>query len=247
MAAYPDQIVRTSKLPYYHQLYEILRARIARGEWQPGEMIPPESELIETYHVSRITARQALDALVNDGLIYRERGRGTFVSKPTFEKGMMRIRSFTDDMRSRGLRPRTRVLDKQLVTAIGEVAERLGVPEGEELVRFLRLRMAEDEPLATEESFLIHRNCPGILEHDFAVESLREVLVRDYGIRWSRATQVIRAILASPHDAAALGVKPKSALLYVERVSYDEHNTPGEFLRILYRGDRYVLYNELSG
>jgi GntR family transcriptional regulator len=247
MAIYVDQIVRTSKMPFYHQLYEILRAKIVRGDWQPGQMIPAESEIVRIYKVSRITARQALDGLVQDGLIYRERGRGTFVAQPTFEKAMMRIRSFTDDMQQRGLKARTKVLCKELIPAPAEIASQLGIPEQEELVRFQRLRMAGDDPLSIEESFLIHRTCPGILSHDFAQESLREVLTREYGIRWSRATQHIRSILAPPPTAALLGIKPKSALLYVERVSYDEQNTPGEFLRIMYRGDRYVLYNELSG
>jgi GntR family transcriptional regulator len=247
MTVYMDQIVRTSKLPFYHQLYEILRGRIVRGDWLPGQMIPAESEIVQLYKVSRITARQALDELVQDGLIYRERGRGTFVAQPTFEKTMMHIFSFTDDMAQRGLKPKTKVLSKELVPAPEEIAERIGVLPMEELVRFERLRMAGDEPLSIEESFLIHRRCPGILNHDFAQESLREVLNRDYGIRWSRAAQHIRSILAPPHTADLLGVKAKSALLLVERVSYDEQNDPGEFLRIMYRGDRYVLYNELSG
>jgi GntR family transcriptional regulator len=247
MAMYTDQIVRTSKMPIYHQLYEILRGRIVRGDWQPGQMIPAESEIVDSYKVSRITARQALDQLVQDGLIYRERGRGTFVAQPTFEKAMMRIHSFTDDMEQRGLKPRTKVLNKEIVAAPPEIAERLDFSALEELVRIERLRMAGDDPLSIEESFLIHRTCPGILSHDFAQESLRDVLAREYGIRWSRATQHIRAIQAPAHTADLLGVRPKSPLLYVERVSYDEQNTPGEFLRIMYRGDRYVLYNELSG
>ena len=247
MAMYTDHIVRTSKLPIYHQLYEILRGRIVRGDWQPGQMIPAESEIVQLYKVSRITARQALDELVQDGLIVRERGRGSFVAQPTLDKTMMRIKSFTDDMAQRGLKAKTKVLKKEIVPAPPEIAQRLDIPELEELVRFERLRMAGDEPLSIEESFLIHRACPGILSHDFAQESLREVLSRDYGIRWSRATQHIRAILAPPVTANLLGVKPKSALLYVERVSYDEQNVPREFLRIMYRGDRYVLYNELTG
>ncbi len=247
MAVPIDHIVRTSKLPFYHQLHEILRAKIVRGDWQPGSMIPTESEIVQQYKVSRITARAALDELVQEGLIYRERGRGTFVAQPTFEKTMMRIRSFTDDMQQRGLKPQTKVLNQELLPAPAEIAEKLGVPEKEELGRIERLRMAGDEPLAIEESFLIHRTCPGILSHDFAHESLREALAQEYGIRWSRATQHIRAILAPPQTAALLGVKPKSALLYVERVSYDEQNIPREFLRIMYRGDRYVLYNELTG
>jgi len=78
----PERIYRNSKLPLYQQLYEILRSKITRREWQPGDMIPPESEMVNQYQVSRITVRQVLDMLVQEGLIYRERGRGTFVALP---------------------------------------------------------------------------------------------------------------------------------------------------------------------
>jgi DNA-binding GntR family transcriptional regulator len=242
-----DRLDRVSKLPLYQQLYEILRVRIADLEWQPGQMIPSEPELMATYGVSRITLRQVLDMLVRDGLIVREQGRGSFVARPTLEKGMVRIFSFTEDMRQRGLAPRTIVLAAELIPATAEVAASLGVELGEEMVRLERLRLAEDEPLAIEESHLVHRFCPGLLQFDFAVESLREVMARAYGVRWSRAHQTIRAILASEAEAALLGVQPNAALLYIERVSYSQGSTPSEFLRVRYRGDRYTLYNELAG
>ncbi len=230
---YPEQLDRDSKLPLYQQLYEILRARIASGEWRPGAMIPSEPELTEAYGVSRITLRQ--------------QGRGSFVARPALEKGMVRIVSFTEDMRQRGLTPRTVVLAAGLLPAPLEIAERLRVPPGEELVRLERLRLAEEEPLSIEEAYLIHRLCPDLLQFDFARESLREVLARAYGIRFSRARQTIRAIHAPESVAAVLGVPPDAALLYIERVTYSLTNVPVEFLRISYRGDRYVLYNELTG
>ena len=105
-----DAINRQSKLPLYQQLYEVLRGNIMRGEWKPGDLIPAESELIEQYGVSRITVRQVLDMLVQEGLIYRQRGRGSFVAHPTVEQVLQRLVSFTDDMRQRGFAPNTRIL-----------------------------------------------------------------------------------------------------------------------------------------
>jgi GntR family transcriptional regulator len=238
---------RDSKLPLYQQLYEILRVRIASGEWRPGDLIPAEPELMAAYGVSRITLRQVLETLVRDGLIVREQGRGSFVARPALEKGMVRIFCFTEDMRRRGLTPRSIVLAAELVPAQSELAGKLGIPPGEELVRLERLRLAEDEPLAIEESHLVHRICPGLLRFDLAAESLREVLAREYGVRWSRARQTIRAIHASERTAALLGVPPNAALLYIERLSYTQGNSPVEFLRLQYRGDRYALYSELAG
>jgi GntR family transcriptional regulator len=240
-------LYRESKLPLYQQLYEILRARITAGEWRPGDMIPSEPELMAAYGVSRITLRQVLEMLVRDGSIVREQGRGSFVARPTLEKGMVRIFSFTEDMRQRGITPRTVVLAAEIVPASPEMADRMEIRPDEELVRLKRLRLAEDEPLAIEESHLVHRFCPGLLRYDFTVQSLREVMAREYGVRWSRARQTIRAIHAGEETAALLRVAPSAPLLFIERVSYAQNNAPVEFLRIQYRGDRYALYNELSG
>ena len=242
-----NRIVRDSKLPFYQQLYEMLRSKIMRGEWQPGEMMPSESEHIERYQVSRITARKAFEALVNDGLIYRERGRGTFVAHPTVEQGLVRIISFTEDMHQRGFKPGTRVLSSGLIPASQEVAEKLQVEPGEELAHIERLRLADNEPMSVEESHLVHHYCPGILQHDFAQNPLREALEDNYGVRLVHASQVIRAVSASRELSNKLSIQPNSALLYIERVSFSDKGVPVEFLRLYHRGDRYALYNELRG
>jgi GntR family transcriptional regulator len=241
------RINRSSKLPLYHQLYEIVRGDILDKKWQPGDMLPPESELIETYQVSRTTVRQVLDMLVNEGLIYRQRGRGTFVAHPTVEQAMVRIVSFEEDMRQRGMEPSTRVLSTELVPAPKETAELLQVEAGKELARLERLRLADEEPMLVEQANLVHDVCRGVLEGDYATASLRETLEREYGIRLSRASQVIRAVPATEHLAGALGVPLGSALLYVERVSFSQQDVPVELVRMYYRGDRYSLYTELQG
>lgn len=240
-----ETINRQSKIPYYQQLYAILRGKISRREWKPGDMIPPESELIEQYGVSRSTVRQVLDILVNEGLVYRERGRGSFVTHPTLEQTMTRIVSFTEDMHQRGFVPSTRVLSASLIPASVDIGEKLQVPEGEALARVERLRLADGEPMSIEESFLVHRYCPNVLQHDYATQPLRELLERDYGIRLVNARQVIRAIAAPRHLATFLEIKPNAPLLFIERVTYSQVNIPVEFLRIYYRADRYSLYNEL--
>jgi GntR family transcriptional regulator len=238
-------INRFSKIPYYQQLYEILRGKIARGEWKPGDLITPESELIDQFSVSRSTVRQVLDMLVNEGLIYRQRGRGSFVAHPTLEQSMLRIVSFTEDMRQRGFKPGTHILSASLVPASDDIAEKLNVEVGEPLACVERLRLADDEPMSIEESFLVHRFFPDVLQHDYASHSLREILERDYGIRLVRAKQVIQAIEAPRRLAELLEIKVRSALLAIERVSFSQDSIPVEFLRLYHRGDRYTLYNEL--
>lgn len=240
-------IDRSSKLPLYHQLYEILRSDIVAGAWRPGDVLPPESELVERYQVSRTTVRQVLDMLTNEGLIFRQQGRGTFVAHPTVEQTLVRIVNFTEDMRMRGSEPSSRVLFSGLVPAPPDIAEKLHIEPEQEIARLERLRLADGEPMGVEESHLVHRYCRGILQGDFETHSLREALAQDYGIRWTHASQSIRAILAPRDRADLLGIQPRSPLLFIERVSYSQDNVPIEFLRIYYRADRYVLYNELQG
>jgi len=247
MISFPlETINRQSKIPYYQQLYIILRGKISRDEWKPGDLIPTENELIDTYQVSRSTVRQVLDILVNEGLIYRERGRGSFIAHLTLEQSMTRIVSFTEDMHQRGFTPGTQVLSARLVPAGKDIAERLQAPIGEPLACVERLRLADGEPMSIEESYLVNRYCPDVLQHDHAHQPLREILERDYDLRLVNAKQVIRAIPAPTHLAQLLEIKPHAPVLYIERVSYSQVAIPVEFLRIYYRADRYSLFVELN-
>ncbi len=234
-------------LPYYQQLYTILRDEIVSGRWVPGDMIPSETELIEQFDVSRITVRQALELLVKEGLIYRRRGRGTFVAVPSIEQGLNRIVSFTEDMRRRGLHPRTEIISASMVLSSEEIAKKLQIDPGEELARYERLRLADGEPMSVEVSHLVLRYCPGILENDYSERPLREELERSYNIYLVRAHQTIRAIPANKKVAEWLAVSEDAPLFYIERVSYSQLDAPVEFLQLYHRGDRYTLYNEFRG
>jgi GntR family transcriptional regulator len=238
-------ISRANKLPLHHQLYDLLRAKIRDGEWKEGQLIPTEPEMINQYGVSRIVIRQVLNRLVSEGLIFRQQGRGSYVAERRLEEGLTRIVSFTEDMRQRGLTPQTRVLFKELVPAVDDIAEHLNILPGEELARLQRLRLANDEPLSIEDSYLAHRHFPGVLNEDYTLMPLRESLEKEYGVRITHAHQVIRAVQATPEQARLLTILPKSPLLMIERISFSPQEQPVEFLRIHYRGDRYSLFNEL--
>jgi GntR family transcriptional regulator len=242
-----NEIDRAARLPLYQQLYEILHKKILLQQWKPGDRLPTESELVAQYNVSRITVRTVLEMLVQEGLIYRQAGRGTFVAHATLEQSLAQIISFTEDMQCRGFTVSTRVLFSGLVPATAPIAKRLGIEPGEELAHLQRLRLADGEPMCIEHSYFVHEYCRGILEHDFAVRSLREVKIHKYGIRWTHARQTIQAINASRNLAQLLGVRRGGALLFFERVSFSQDNIPMEFLQAYYRADRYILHNELQG
>jgi len=240
-------IDRDGRLPLYRQVYEILHKKILLKDWKPGDRLPTESELMRDYGVSRITMRTVLDMLVQEGLIYRQAGRGTFVAHATLEQGLSQIISFTEDMQRRGFSVSTRVLFSGLVPATAYIAERLRLEAGEELAHLQRLRLADGEPMCIEHSYFVHRHCPGILEHDFSSRSLREVKIHQYGIRWTHAKQTIQAVNASEEVARLMGIPRGGAVLFFERVSFSQDSVPIEFLQAYYRADRYILYNELQG
>jgi GntR family transcriptional regulator len=148
-------------------------------------------------------------------------------------------------MRQRGFEPGTQVLSARLVPASKDIAERLQVATGETLACVERLRLADGEPMSIEESYLVNRYCPDVLQHDYACQPLREILARDYNIRLVNAKQIIRAIPAPTNLAEFLDVRSRSPLLYIERISFSQSGVPIEFLRIYYRADRYSLFVEL--
>jgi len=236
---------RTSKVPLYYQLYEILDEQIRQDIWLPEEMLPTENELVTQYDLSRATVRQALELLVNQGKIYRRRGQGTFVSRPTIEQNLNRIISFWEDMHQRGLRPGTKVLSSEIIQASDEFLEILEIEPNQELASLVRLRLADDEPLSVEHSLLVHSYCPGILQQDYANNSLRKMLADQYNIHITSAKQKIRAVPATEELADLLDVNLESPLLYIDRVSYTEDGTAIEYLRINLRGDRYTFHSEL--
>ena len=240
-----NNISRTSKVPLYYQLYEILHEGIQGGKWQPEELLPSESELVDQYDLSRATVRQAFDLLVNQGWVYRRRGQGTFVSRPAFEQNLNRIVSFWEDMHLRGLKPGTRVLSTDMIQATEDVAEKLQVEIKEELASLVRLRLADDEPLSIEHSLLVHRYCPGILDQDYANNSLRKMLADQFNIHINSANQIIRAIPATKNMAELLEIDPDSPLLHIDRVSFSDRGIPIEYLQIHLRGDRYAFHSEL--
>lgn len=238
-------ISRSSRVPFYYQLYQFLRDQIRGGVWKPDDMLPSEAELLDQYNLSRATVRQAMDLLVNDGLIYRRRGKGTFVAKPTVDQNLNRIVSFWEDMQQRGFEPGTKVLSSEVIQATEETAEILSIKPGDELASLERLRLADGEPMSIEHSLLVHQYCSGVMQEDYANNSLRQMLEDKFNLRLTYARQKVRAVPASESLAEDLKVDQNSPLLYIERVSYSDQDIPIEFLRIYHRGDRYTFFTEL--
>lgn len=234
-----------SPIPLYYQLKETLKEAIQQGELKPGEKIPSERELEETYGVSRMTARRALVELCNEGLVYREQGRGTFVTDLKYSQNLFRLTSFTEESEHQNLSPGARVLDQKLVQN-EHVCAQMGVSP-EPLICIRRIRTINDEPVAIEASYIRASLCPGLETADLNNVSLYSYLSNQYGLRLASAHQSIEARLATPEIISVLNLLEGLPVLYMERMTYLEGATiPVEYVEAIYRGDKYKLMVEMQ-
>ncbi|HWI66045.1 MAG TPA: GntR family transcriptional regulator [Symbiobacteriaceae bacterium] len=232
-------------IPLYYQIKARLLEAIENGQLKPGDRVLSERELTTQFGVSRMTARQALTELENQGYLYRVQGKGTFVATPKLEQPLVGLTSFTEDMRRRGLEPAARVLSAVEVVAGRKVARALGVGETASVYRLERLRLAGGEPMALEISHIPVALAPGLLDGGPVEQSLYRVLGERYDVHLIRAMQSLEAVAANAYEAEILHVREGTPLLLLERISRDHLDRPVEFVRSLYRGDRYRFTTEL--
>ena len=238
---------KNSPTPLYLQVKGQLLRKIARGEYAPHQRLPSEREISDELRISRLTVRHALDELSKDGLIYTSAGKGTFVAEPRFAQDLPQLTSFSEDMRKLGLQPSAHVLEARLVPAPPDVAARLNVEPGAEIVLVRRLHLANGQPMQLVTEYLRHDLCPGLLGHDLETFSLYDTLRQGYGLRLARADQTIEADIASDEEARLLRLTPGSPVVRLQRAIHLEDGQPISFSRAAYRGDRFTFNVVLYG
>ncbi len=238
-------IDKQSPIPIYYQLEQYIKEKIEKGEWQPGEIIPSERELAEMYDISRMTVRQAVNNLVNDGYLIRRRGKGTFVAAQKIEQPLKGLTSFSEDMRARGMEPDTIVLGFETVPASGKLAEWLAVKEGDALYEIRRLRLADGSPMALETLYIPVHLVPG-LTRDVVSGPVYEFIEKEKGLIIGSAVQTLEASVARKLEAEHLQVKEGAPVLLLERRTYLDDGRPLEVVKSVYRGDRYKFIVEME-
>jgi GntR family transcriptional regulator len=231
----------SAPLPAYLQIEQALSAEIAN--LKPGDAIPTEHELCERFGVSRMTARAGVARLVEQGMLYRVRGRGTFVSRPRVHRQSGRLLSFSEDMRARGLTPSSRVLHVAQRTASPQARQQLELGPGARVVLIERARLGDDIPMALESALLIPE-CAAVLGTDLEHGSLHQALT-ELGRTPSSARGTIRPERATNNDAAALEIAPGTPLIAETRLVYDAEGAPIELTETRYSPTRYVFEVEL--
>ena len=233
---------KSSSAPAYLRLQRLLRNRVQAGELGPGQALPSERDLAEQLAVSRVTVRKALAGLVQDGVLVPRRGAGTFVAE-RIVKPLSKITSFTEDLRARGLNPRSKFLERSVGEVTPEEAMALNLSPGSRVVRLYRLRYAGDEPLAVERSAVPEE----ILDDPALVTDSLYAALELLGCRPVRALQRLRAVNLNAEQARQLQLPEGSAALALERRSFLADGRLVEFTRSWYRGDAYDFVAELQG
>lgn len=203
----------------------------------PGTMLPTERELAERFATSRTTVRQAIAELVVEGRLVRTQGSGTYVAEPKLIQ-LRQLTSFTEDVRDRGRDATSLVLDVAWTTPDPEVAEALDLPPGRRVHRVERVRRAGAEPIAHEVAYLAG-SFPRLRTELERRGSLYATLAEAYGVELGAAQDAVETAVASPTEAALLGVETGLAMLSIRRTAWARDGRPVEFTRAVYRGDRF--------
>jgi GntR family transcriptional regulator len=242
-------MTRTSRngTPAYKKIQNAIRNRIESSELKPGDVVASERELARTHKVSPMTARHALAGLEHEGIVERRRGAGTFVAAPKIHFNKLKIHfnklmSYTEQMSSRGLSPRSRVLVAKVIEHEAEVAARLGLPATSALVKIERLRETGDEPFALETCYLPAKEFAGLVRTPLARVSLFATLEADYEVELAYADEEVDATAAEANIAELLGVPSGASVLRIRQVIYSSTGKATIYGVGFYRSERHTLF-----
>ena len=239
----PPRISKSSPVPYYYQIAQALRDTVEDANVRtPSREIafPSEAELCAVFQVTRGTVRHALQVLEHEGLIYRRKGRGTFLARRRLAFDLTRLCSATDDMLARGWAPSTRLLGIEATTPRPYLQRALQLPKSGRVWELRRLRLADAEPVSLVWSYLPAHLTPNLNQHDLT-GSLSHLLKNEYGLELRTADQTIRTRGVVGEEAQLLEIPEGDPVFVITRVAYDQNEVPVEYLDSLWRGDRYDL------
>ncbi|WP_162528188.1 GntR family transcriptional regulator [Gemmobacter caeruleus] len=226
--------------PKYYLIYEELCRQFEAGKYPVGTKIPSESELCEIHGVSRGTVREAVKLLIQQGVLTRERGRGTFVTEKEdkIAQDAQRLIGFTELMQQHGKKAHAKIFRRETVKPNSRIQRLLELKSSEKVVEIERLRFGDDEPLIIERSYYVYGYFYQILEFDLEKESIYEVLHRETDVRLGEAHQTIEAVKATPEDAKMLRIPPGDPLLLIKRLIRTKDDRLFQYTEDLYRSDR---------
>ncbi|TMW72735.1 GntR family transcriptional regulator [Alteribacter natronophilus] len=236
---------KTSSIPLYVQVKNILLDDINNGVYHPGDKLPTEKELTSRFNISRMTLRQAMNALIEEGRLMRLKGIGTMVQDKKLEQPLTTLKSFTDDIRERGLKPSTRVLSFTKQKGSIEAVRKLGIPKSKDIWVTKRIRYADNAPFSIEKNIVSVHHLPNLTK-EIMTNSLHSH-IKSEGYQMVKAKTTIEAALPTEDERKLLDITDNSPVLIVERLTYLENGEIIEWSVSKNRSDRYRFTAELIG
>ena len=224
-------------IPRYIQIHNQIKSRIEAGEWQSQKRLPAERELSETFNVSRMTLRQAIQTLVDEGLLERKVGSGTYVAEKKVSERALGMTSFTELMANTGRISKTQTVSYKITSPSASEIMHLQLADDDDILVMERLRMGDNEPILLERTTLPAKLISHFSRHDLT-ESLYATLEKA-GIQPGRAEQTISATLENERLSELLKIRRGDAILNVRQVSFDQNEQPFEYVRSYYVGERF--------
>jgi GntR family transcriptional regulator len=225
-------------MPLYQQVKEDLREAIEAQALLPDDALPSETRLSRAYEVSRATVRRAVNDLIQEGVLQRVDGVGVFVAPPKLVDVFPTVLGFSARMRASGHATISRVLVQQGEPARPSVARRLRIKEGTSVLRLVRLRIVDNDPLVIETAFLSLDRFPDLLHDDFALRSLYDILAARYAVSIYELHQSLEPVLLTDYEADLLDGTPGHPAMLIEVVAYTGEHDPFEYSKAIIRGDK---------
>lgn len=241
-----DRLDRSHPQPLYEQLKDVILEMIERTPLRAHEQIPSERELSERFNVNRLTVRKAIEALVQEGTLFRQHGKGTFVSPPKISQPLLVVRSFTDAMLQEGRVPGTDVHRVRLQNAGASIAQQLRIDLGAPIFELVRVRSVDRVPLALITSYIPYDLTPNLLPEDFHALSLYALLRERCGIQLAKSSVTLEPTLATHQEAEWLSIQPGQPLMLLRGLVSIPSGRTIEYSKALYRGDK-VRFTVESG
>jgi GntR family transcriptional regulator len=234
------KISRDNHIPLHYQLKEILQEMIENEVLKPGESIPTERELCEIQGISRMTVNKAIMSLVNEGLIYREQGKGTFVSVEKVNHEISRLKGFTEQMKENGVVSKTKILSFKVIEATKQHRVELKMPKDEnKVIEIKRLRFSDEQPVAIETAWIPYYLFNDMTRDMIEDKSLYAILREKYGYHPYKAKQTIEPIMLNEYESKLLNQENRALALIFRRTTYLENEIPIEYTKAIYRSDKY--------
>ncbi len=228
-----------SPTPLYHQAYSFLLNLINSGLFQDGDLLPPEIELAKSLKISRQTLRQTMAHLVEEGLVERFSGRGTFVKNKNLRNEFFMDRSFSQQMADLGKTTHSKVLYISNGVVDERASELLPNKQGAPCLYLIRLRYGDENPVGLQEAVILTERCPDLDKHDFTKESLFHIITEDYNLVISEIYHIVNAVIAPVEYAELLEIKTGDPLLLEKSVTFLSDSEPIEATTSYFRADRY--------